>query len=55
MTLHDYVQRIAALYKDNAFHNFEHALHVTMSVVNLMSGIITPDIELESDTNICTM
>jgi hypothetical protein len=26
---------IAALYQDNPFHNFEHASHVTMSVVKL--------------------
>jgi hypothetical protein len=29
---------------DNAFHNFEHASHVTMSVVKLLTRIVAPDI-----------
>jgi hypothetical protein len=30
--LRDYVSMIASMYKkDNSFHNFEHACHVTMS------------------------
>ena len=40
--LHDFVTNMAALYKDNPFHNFEHASHVTMSVVKLMSRIVAP-------------
>jgi hypothetical protein len=44
----DYVQTIAALYRENPFHNFEHASHVTMSVVKLLSRIVAPDIECES-------
>jgi hypothetical protein len=48
--LYDYVSRIASLYRDNPFHNFEHAAHVTMSVVKLMSRIVGPsDIEYDSD------
>jgi len=40
--LKDYVTNVAALYNDNDFHNFEHASHVTMSVVKLMSRIVAP-------------
>ena len=38
-----FVHRISAMYNDNAFHNFEHASHVAMSVSKLLSRIITPD------------
>jgi len=41
--LRDYVSTIASLYRDNPFHNFEHASHVTMSVVKLLSRIVAPD------------
>lgn len=40
--LHDYVCNVAAIYRDNAFHNFEHASHVTMSVTKLLSRIVAP-------------
>ena len=36
------VTEIAGFYRDNPFHNFEHASHVAMSVVKLMSRIIAP-------------
>lgn len=42
--LHTYIHTIATMYDDNPFHNFEHASHVTMSVVKLLSRIIAPDI-----------
>ena len=43
-----YVLGIAALYRDNPFHNFEHASHVTMSVVKLLSRIVAPsDLDFE--------
>jgi hypothetical protein len=38
--LHDYVAVIARLYRNNPFHNFEHASHVTMSVSKLLSRIV---------------
>jgi len=42
--LRDYVTVIASLYHhDNPFHNFEHASHVTMSVVKLLSRIVAPE------------
>ena len=40
--LRDLVASIAALYHDNPFHSFEHASHVTMSVVKLLTRIIAP-------------
>jgi len=42
--LKDYVQTLAAMYRDNPFHNFEHASHVTMSVMKLLSRIVAPDV-----------
>ena len=30
------------MYKDNPFHNFEHASHVTMSVSKLLSRVVAP-------------
>ena len=41
--LRSYVTMLAGLYHENVpFHNFEHASHVTMSVVKLMSRIVAP-------------
>jgi class 3 adenylate cyclase len=45
--LHTYIEAIARMYNDNPFHNFEHASHVTLSVVKLFSRIIAPDLEHE--------
>jgi hypothetical protein len=45
--LHNYVSTIASLYRDNPFHNFEHASHVTMSVVKLLSRIAPSHIHIE--------
>ena len=39
--LRDYVQTVASLYHENAFHNFEHASHVAMSTVKLLSRIVS--------------
>jgi class 3 adenylate cyclase len=43
--LTDYVSGIACMYRDNPFHNFEHASHVTMSVAKLLSRIVTPELD----------
>jgi len=40
--LENYIQTLAAMYHANPFHNFEHASHVTMSVVKLLSRIVAP-------------
>jgi Adenylate and Guanylate cyclase catalytic domain/3'5'-cyclic nucleotide phosphodiesterase len=37
--LHQYVSTIASLYRSNAFHDFEHASHVTMSVTKLLARV----------------
>jgi class 3 adenylate cyclase len=42
--LHDFVHSLAVMYQENPFHNFEHASHVTMSVVKLLSRIVAPNI-----------
>mmetsp|Transcript_10346 Transcript_10346/g.22776 ORF Transcript_10346/g.22776 Transcript_10346/m.22776 type:complete len:1195 (-) Transcript_10346:89-3673(-) len=42
-----YIGAVSMLYKDNPFHCFEHASHVTMSVSKLMSRIIAPDLSDE--------
>ncbi|CAB9508024.1 Receptor-type guanylate cyclase gcy [Seminavis robusta] len=36
------VSNIASLYNDNPFHNFEHASHVTLSIIKLLSRIVKP-------------
>eukprot|EP00980_Cylindrotheca_fusiformis_P011409 scaffold2642_cov120-Cylindrotheca_fusiformis.AAC.18 len=38
--LRHYISTIASMYPDNAFHNFEHASHVTASVKKLLSRIV---------------
>jgi class 3 adenylate cyclase len=41
--LNDYVTAIAQMYRDNPFHSFEHASHVTMSVCKLLSRVVTQE------------
>lgn len=48
--LHDYVSRVASMYRDIPFHNLEHASHVTMSAVKLMRRIINPD-DIDGEPN----
>lgn len=40
--LHSFVTVVASMYRDNPFHNFEHASHVSMSTVKLLSRIVAP-------------
>jgi hypothetical protein len=47
--LRSYVSTLAGMYLENPFHNFEHASHVTMSVVKLLSRIVAPNIHIEDD------
>jgi class 3 adenylate cyclase len=42
--LTEYVTIISAMYRDNPFHNFEHASHVITSTVKLLSRISAPDL-----------
>lgn len=48
--LHGFVSTISRLYNENSFHNFEHASHVTMSVVKLLSRIVAPDIDYPEES-----
>eukprot|EP00980_Cylindrotheca_fusiformis_P013555 scaffold3456_cov112-Cylindrotheca_fusiformis.AAC.1 len=38
--LKHYISTIASMYPDNAYHNFQHACHVTASVKKLLSRIV---------------
>jgi hypothetical protein len=49
--LREYVKAVASMYRENPFHNFEHASHVTMSVSKLLARIVAPDID-ETDKNL---
>jgi class 3 adenylate cyclase len=40
--LNQYITAIFGMYRDNEFHNFEHANHVTMSVTKLLSRVVNP-------------
>ena len=51
LELKDYVMVIASLYRQNPFHSFEHASHVVMSTVKLLSRIVAPS-ELEMEQNL---
>mmetsp|Transcript_41571 Transcript_41571/g.126014 ORF Transcript_41571/g.126014 Transcript_41571/m.126014 type:complete len:1447 (-) Transcript_41571:64-4404(-) len=37
--LHDYVTRVASMYRNVPFHNFDHASHVTMSANKLINKV----------------
>jgi hypothetical protein len=41
--LRDFVSRISRWYRFNPFHNFEHASHVAMSSIKLLSRIVAPE------------
>jgi hypothetical protein len=43
LQLCDYVEAISAMYRDNPFHNFEHACHVQMSMNKLLQRVVTPE------------
>ena len=49
--LRDFVAILASLYRDNSFHCFEHASHVTMSVSKLLSRIVAPDVPEDGDAD----
>mmetsp|Transcript_21704 Transcript_21704/g.53623 ORF Transcript_21704/g.53623 Transcript_21704/m.53623 type:complete len:1229 (+) Transcript_21704:221-3907(+) len=46
-----FVASIAMMYRNNPFHNFEHASHVTMSVSKLLSRIVAADDILNRSEN----
>jgi hypothetical protein len=41
--LRDFLTLVAAMYRPNAFHNFEHASHVAASVSKLLTRIVNAD------------
>jgi len=41
--LRDFITKVGGMYRNNAFHNFEHASHVTSSVRKLLSRIVRYD------------
>ena len=43
--LRKFVATIASLYRENAFHSFEHASHVTMAAVKLLSRVTNPKVD----------
>ena len=45
--LQDYVYSVASIYRKNAFHNFEHASHVSMSCIKLLNRIASRDDQYE--------
>lgn len=45
LALEQYVAGIASMYRPNAFHNFEHASHVTMSVTKMLSRIVGGELD----------
>jgi 3'5'-cyclic nucleotide phosphodiesterase len=47
MQLRQHVAAVAENYHNNAFHNFEHACHVTMSVDKLLGRIVAPELDYD--------
>jgi hypothetical protein len=45
--LTSFIGAVASLYRENPFHNFAHASHVTMSVEKLLNRIINADRSVE--------
>eukprot|EP00526_Cylindrotheca_closterium_P001661 CAMPEP_0113641374 /NCGR_PEP_ID=MMETSP0017_2-20120614/21721_1 /TAXON_ID=2856 /ORGANISM="Cylindrotheca closterium" /LENGTH=1133 /DNA_ID=CAMNT_0000552715 /DNA_START=78 /DNA_END=3479 /DNA_ORIENTATION=+ /assembly_acc=CAM_ASM_000147 len=41
--LRDYISHVASMYRENPFHSFEHATHVTASVKKLLMRIVDTD------------
>lgn len=41
--LRAYITTVASMYRNNPFHNFEHACHVTMSIIKLLERVVIPD------------
>ena len=40
--LHDYVSIICSMYVDNPFHSYQHASHVTMSIIKILTSLAAP-------------
>jgi hypothetical protein len=48
------VETIAATYRNNPFHNFEHACHVSMCVDKFLKRIVRPDVDFDQNTNVAS-
>lgn len=48
--LREFVTQIAVMYRDNPFHNFDHASHVTMSATKLLRRIVSPRTQTKPST-----
>eukprot|EP00977_Amphora_coffeiformis_P019489 scaffold7295_cov167-Amphora_coffeaeformis.AAC.11 len=46
-----FVKHVAGFYEDHPFHNFEHACHVSMSLVKLVGRVVGPGEESSSNEN----
>lgn len=53
--LRDFLGEISKMYRDNAFHNFEHASHVTASVRKLLTRIVSVDESSKADMKLSDM
>jgi len=47
--LREYVAIIASTYRDNPFHNFEHACHVTMATNKFLKRVVSPRLASEDE------
>jgi 3'5'-cyclic nucleotide phosphodiesterase/Adenylate and Guanylate cyclase catalytic domain len=52
--LSQYIHVIATTYQSNAFHNFDHASHVTMSVMKMLSRIVQPKLKTTTGSSCST-
>ena len=50
--LKSFVETISFMYRDNPFHNFEHASHVCMSVNKLLTRIVAPDLQFNGSADL---
>lgn len=48
--LRAFVGIISSTYRDNPFHNFEHACHVTMATVKFLKRIVSPSASIEASS-----
>ena len=50
--LRDLVSRVASMYHANAFHNFDHASHATMSTNKLLNRLVTRQLRSKSEKDV---
>jgi 3'5'-cyclic nucleotide phosphodiesterase len=52
LQLRQYITMIAKSYRNNLFHNFEHACHVSMSVSKLLMRVVHPNLATNKKDNV---